>query len=280
VTLKDEERTSIRETVLNGKNVPRVDRVDFSLTVGTAVPSRVRVVEVPDTLIRIHPEWRDHSYFVVSDEIVIVDRGHKVVATVPIGSSGSHANAGGTINLSQGQIRELQIVLREKGFDIGQPDGVMGSRTKEALISFQRQQGFRATGQVDVETVTALGIKGEFDPRGSSQPNTAGQGDRPDNSGRNNSSGGSVRDGDDNRASENQDRNRPADTGAGRENRNSRNNDSQNRPATTGQGQAGESGRDSRRDNSPADGNRNNNNRERDNRNDSSRSDPGERRSR
>jgi len=267
--------------VLNGKNVPRVDRVDFSLTVGTAVPSRVRVVDVPDTLIRIHPEWRDHSYFVVRDEIVIVDRGHKVVATVPIGSSSNQANTGGTINLSQAQIRELQIALREKGFNIGQPDGVMGTRTREALISFQRQQGFRATGQVDVETVTALGIKGDFGQGGSSQSNTTGQSERPENSDRNNSSGGSAnrpgRDGDDNRASGNQDRNRPATTGAGQEDRTPRNNDNQNRPATTGQGKAGESG-NSRPDSAPANGNRNN--RDRDNRNDSSRSDQGERRSR
>lgn len=97
--MKDEERTSVRETVLNGRDVPRVDRVDFSLSIGTTVPNRVRVVEVPETLIRIHPEWREHSYFVVRDEIVIVDHGHKVVARVPVGGSSAQRNTGGSINL-------------------------------------------------------------------------------------------------------------------------------------------------------------------------------------
>jgi len=150
VTLNEQERSRVRETVLNGRNVPRADRVDFSLTVGTAVPSRVRVAEVPETLIRIHPEWRGHSYFVVRDEIVIVDNGHKVVATVPVGASSaqsdqgsstrsSSAESGGSIHLSSTQIRELQVVLRDKGFDVGEPDGVLGTRTKEALIAFQKK---------------------------------------------------------------------------------------------------------------------------------------------
>jgi hypothetical protein len=87
------------------------------------------VVEVPETLVRIHPEWRGHSYFVVHDEIIIVDPEHKVVATVPVGRSSAQLNQRSSINLSWEQIRELQIVLRDKGFDIGEPDGVMGRIT-------------------------------------------------------------------------------------------------------------------------------------------------------
>jgi len=264
VTLKEEERTRIRETVLNTRNVPRVDRIDFSLTVGAAVPRRVRVVEVPETLIRIHPEWRGHSYFVVRDEIIIVDRRHKVIATVPVGGSSAQLNRGGSINLDRDQIRELQIVLRDKGFDIGEPDGVMGTRTKEALIAFQRQEGFRATGQIDVETVTALGIKGDFGQRGGNQPPTTGQGNRPTAEGRNDdrdrdnrnqeardrdqSSAGRQRD--DSQRSGNQERDRT--TGQGQDNRDSRRDPDRNdQPATTSQG----------RDNSQTDRNRNEGNR-------------------
>src|SRR5262249_51830392 len=87
VNLTSEQRTRIQQTVLSGSNVPRVDRVDFAVTVGTTVPSHVHVVEVSPTLIEIHPEWRDDMYFVAEDEIVIVDRSHKVVAVVLVGSS-------------------------------------------------------------------------------------------------------------------------------------------------------------------------------------------------
>jgi hypothetical protein len=84
VTLTTEQRTRVRQTVLAGSNVPRADNVNFSLSVGTAVPTSVRVVEVPSTLIEIHPEWRGHMYFVVGDEIIIVDRNHRIIAIVTV----------------------------------------------------------------------------------------------------------------------------------------------------------------------------------------------------
>ena len=84
VSLTTEQRTRIRQTVLAGGNVPRADNVNFSLSVGTTVPTSVRVVEVPTTLIEIHPEWRSHMYFVVGDEIIIVDRNHRIIAIVTV----------------------------------------------------------------------------------------------------------------------------------------------------------------------------------------------------
>jgi hypothetical protein len=75
VTLTPEQRTRIRETVLVGRNAPRVSSVNFKIAVGTAVPSTVHVAEVPEVIVEIHPEWRGYWYFVVGDEIIIVDRG-------------------------------------------------------------------------------------------------------------------------------------------------------------------------------------------------------------
>ena len=46
VTLTTEQRTKIRQTVLTG-NAPRATNVNFSVSVGTAVPTSVRVVAVP-----------------------------------------------------------------------------------------------------------------------------------------------------------------------------------------------------------------------------------------
>ena len=73
INLSSEQRTKIRETMLNGRDVPRVNNVSFALDVGAAVPSNVRIVAVPETLIELHPEWRGYSYFVVRDDVVIVD---------------------------------------------------------------------------------------------------------------------------------------------------------------------------------------------------------------
>jgi DNA mismatch repair ATPase MutL len=83
-TLTTEQRTTIRKTVLSGSNVPRATNVNFSVSVGTTVPTSVRVVAVPSTLIEIYPEWRGHMYFVVNDEIIIVDRNHRIIAVLPV----------------------------------------------------------------------------------------------------------------------------------------------------------------------------------------------------
>jgi len=83
-TLTTEQRTTIRKTVLSGGNVPRATNVNYNVSVGTTVPTSVRVVAVPSTLIEIYPEWRGHMYFVVNDEIIIVDSNHRIVAVIAV----------------------------------------------------------------------------------------------------------------------------------------------------------------------------------------------------
>ena len=63
---------------------PRASNVNFSISVGTAVPDSVRVVAVPSVLIEIHPEWRGFMYFIVGDQIVIVDRSNRIVAVLDV----------------------------------------------------------------------------------------------------------------------------------------------------------------------------------------------------
>ena len=86
VSLNDQQRTKIRETVINSRSAPRVRNVDFSVNVGTVVPrGHIHLVRVPETLIRIEPRWRHYLYFVYNDEIVIVDpRSMKIVDVLPV----------------------------------------------------------------------------------------------------------------------------------------------------------------------------------------------------
>jgi hypothetical protein len=152
VNLTTEQRTRIEQTVLTRKDVPRVNRVDFAVSVGTTVPRRVRVVEVPPTLIEIHPEWRGQRYFVANDEIIIVDRSHRIVSVVPVGSSRGSARGGppsGTTSLSPDEIREVQQVLIQRNVYHGPADGRFTPEFREALITFQRNQGIEAVGEID-----------------------------------------------------------------------------------------------------------------------------------
>ncbi|HUK40665.1 MAG TPA: peptidoglycan-binding domain-containing protein [Candidatus Acidoferrales bacterium] len=59
----------------------------------------------------------------------------------------------------QGDIRSLQQALRDKGFDPGPIDGMMGPQTRQALQSFQRSKNITATGELDNETSQQLGLQ-------------------------------------------------------------------------------------------------------------------------
>jgi hypothetical protein len=84
VTLTQEQKTRVRETVLQGGSAPRVNNVNFQVRVGTVVPTSVRVVEVAPVLIEVHPEWRGFFSFIVNDQITIVDRNHHIVAVLDV----------------------------------------------------------------------------------------------------------------------------------------------------------------------------------------------------
>ena len=59
--------------------------------------------------------------------------------------------------LDQDQVRQLQQVLQEKGFEPGPIDGIFGLRTKEALSTFQDRYGVKVSGEFDNQTLYALG---------------------------------------------------------------------------------------------------------------------------
>jgi len=116
-------------------------------------------------LVETFPRYRDDSFFVVEDKMVIVDRSHRIVDVVPVGSSGHFGRVRSTtttttVELGEPEIRELQQVLIERGFYHGRVDGKFGPEMREAVISFQRKEGFEVTGKVDRRTVNALGISG------------------------------------------------------------------------------------------------------------------------
>ena len=83
-TLTVEQKTKVRETVLRGGNLPRVSSVNFNISVGTVVPTTVRVVELPPVLIEYYPDWGGYLYFVYNDEIIVVDHNHHIVAVLQV----------------------------------------------------------------------------------------------------------------------------------------------------------------------------------------------------
>jgi hypothetical protein len=84
VQLSQEQRIRIHDVIVKEHNAPRVGNVEFSLDVGTRVPRSVHLVTVPSSIVEIEPVWRGFDYFLVRDEIVIVNpRTMEIVAVIP-----------------------------------------------------------------------------------------------------------------------------------------------------------------------------------------------------
>jgi|HubBroStandDraft_6_1064221.scaffolds.fasta_scaffold244065_2 peptidoglycan hydrolase-like protein with peptidoglycan-binding domain len=69
------------------------------------------------------------------------------------------AQAAGQKQLSPDQIKQVQQTLDEKGFPVGRTDGVFSRDTRQAVSEFQRQRNLAQTGQLDDQTLRALGIE-------------------------------------------------------------------------------------------------------------------------
>ena len=85
VNLTTEQRTKIHSIIVADRNAPRLARADFDVRVGVVVPrDKVKFVAVPSTIVEIQPAWRGFEYFLVGNEIVIVDPATlRIVAVIP-----------------------------------------------------------------------------------------------------------------------------------------------------------------------------------------------------
>jgi len=81
--LSTEQRTKIT-TVIRNERVAPVANVNFSIAIGTRVPREgVTFRPLPAEVVTIYPEWRGYEFFLVRDQIVVVDpRTLEIVAVL------------------------------------------------------------------------------------------------------------------------------------------------------------------------------------------------------
>ncbi|MTV17306.1 MULTISPECIES: DUF1236 domain-containing protein [Bradyrhizobium] len=83
VNINDQQRTRI-STSISHLNVKPLNNVNFSLSVGAAVPRDVRLQPLPAEVVEIVPQYRGYNFVLVKDEIVIVEpSSYKIVAVLP-----------------------------------------------------------------------------------------------------------------------------------------------------------------------------------------------------
>jgi hypothetical protein len=80
--LSTEQRTTIR-TAIKQQNVQPATNVTFAISIGTAVPRTVRFYPVPVELVQIYPSWRGYDFFLVGNQIIVVNpRTLEIVAVL------------------------------------------------------------------------------------------------------------------------------------------------------------------------------------------------------
>ncbi len=80
--LSGEQRTTIR-TSITKQNIKPVTNINFSVSIGTRVPRTVGFHPLPAEVVTIYPDWRGYDFFLVNDQIVVVNpRTLEIVAVL------------------------------------------------------------------------------------------------------------------------------------------------------------------------------------------------------
>lgn len=78
------------------------------------------------------------------------------------GISGEQSSSGlsqsGAEQLDPSQLRQIQQQLTTLGYAPGNVEGELDSQTMEAIRNFQQAQGIQPTGQLNMQTLQALGV--------------------------------------------------------------------------------------------------------------------------
>jgi len=61
-------------------------------------------------------------------------------------------------DINNNKIREVQQALKDKGYEVGVVDGIMGRGTKAAIQKFQEDNGLPIGGALNIELLKALGV--------------------------------------------------------------------------------------------------------------------------
>jgi hypothetical protein len=81
--LNESQRTRVSQSIARLNAAP-LNNVNFSLSAGTVVPRDVRFQPLPADVVEVMPQYRGYNFFVVRDDIVIVDpSSYKIVDVLP-----------------------------------------------------------------------------------------------------------------------------------------------------------------------------------------------------
>ena len=108
----DPQKKTRLQTAITRIDARPVTNVNFSVSVGTVVPRAIDLRPVPRTIVEIVPQYRGYDFFVVRDEVVIVEpRTHRIVDVIERGSSRSRAETT-TVHRPRLSAHQREIIRR------------------------------------------------------------------------------------------------------------------------------------------------------------------------
>lgn len=82
--LSSEQRTKITSVIREQRVQPETN-VNFNISVGTRVPRSVHFHPLPAEIITVYPDWRGYEFFLVREEIIVVNpRTLEIVAVLEV----------------------------------------------------------------------------------------------------------------------------------------------------------------------------------------------------
>lgn len=117
VSLNVQQQTQVGQTIARA-NVKPLTNVSFSISVGTRVPASVQLRALPADLVTFVPQYRGYSYFVVEEQVVIVEpASHEIVTIIPYtGSKATTSRRDGTAAMANRPVKlntEQREVVRK-----------------------------------------------------------------------------------------------------------------------------------------------------------------------
>ncbi len=143
--------TSTTRATTTSSTGSRASTTATASTTTTTVPAEYRTVT--KTVLKTPAATREIAipaeYKTLTKTVLVKKGGFTEWREVLCGSSSSSSYIG--------SVRQVQSALKTRGYDPGPIDGVMGSKTRAALLKYQKDNGL-PEGQLDVETLKSLGV--------------------------------------------------------------------------------------------------------------------------
>ena len=145
-TLNTQQQSQIGRTIAQ-RNVKPLTNVNFSISIGTRVPRSVQLRALPADLVTVVPQYRGYSYFVVEQQVVIVEPAtHEIVTIIPYTASTTTAT----------RTKSAPMTSRSVSLDTRQRDVIREHATqrKATRTTSEARRHFRTGDRVDQTVIT------------------------------------------------------------------------------------------------------------------------------